>query len=136
MDAALVLSIASATAIILLVGLSIIRRADDPDAETERMAVKRNGAIIAYKVMEYRGGEYYSPIQKVRWHEGKLTAARQPSLANTCGIYAFKRADDPRIAEYLCRGCVLVSVALTGRVLEFETGYRAGKAQIMEVMNV
>mgnify|MGYP001768137033 CR=1 FL=1 len=136
MDAALVLSIASSTAISVAIGLSIIHRANQPDAETDRLAVKRKGAIIAYRVMEYRGGEYFSPVEQVRWHDGKLTASRPPSLINTHGIYCFKLADDPRIAEYLCRGRVLVKVALSGRVLEFQTGYRAGKAKILEVINV
>ena len=136
MDATIALTIAAATVITMLIGLSILNQAKRPDAETDRLAVRRQGAIIAYRVMEYRNGEYYSPIEQVRWHEGKLTASRPPSLVNTCGIYAFKRVDDPRIVEYLCRGRVLVSVALSGRVLEFETGYRAGKAKILEVINV
>lgn len=135
MDAALALSIASSTAISLAVGLSIIKRADDPDAETERMATRHAGAITAYKVMTLRNGEYYSPVALVRWHNGQLTAAHKPALNKTCGIYCFKSPDDPRINEYMqSDGRVLCKVALSGRVLEFETGYLAEKAQIVEVI--
>ena len=119
MDAALVLSIASSTAISLAVGFSIIKRANDPDAETERMATRHAGAITAYKVMTLRNGEYYSPVALVRWHNGQLTAAHQPALNKTCGMYCFKSPDDPRINEYMqFDGRVLCKVALSGRVIE------------------
>lgn len=101
-----------------------------------RIERDEQGAIIGYKWLAHAegGGPLISPLYHTRWENDELSATRPPTDDNTDGIYAAKTPDSPILTGYRQWG-VLVRLLLSGIVIEYNYGYRAQHAQIMEILN-
>lgn len=100
-----------------------------------------NCPLVGYKVLFKRGDSLYSPTSQYncerygKWVDGFLEADRIPADDNTNGIYAAKWPDSPELSSLkLNPHTVLVKLALSGRVIECEFGFRAQYADIIEVV--
>ena len=95
------------------------------------------GTLYGYKVLLFQYGEIISPQCPVHWsRDGVLVADRVPTERNTNGIYCTKRDSDEQIYSYYRsyrNTGFVVRLALSGTVVETETGFRAEKAQIIAV---
>jgi hypothetical protein len=93
------------------------------------------GNIIAYKYLVRAQDGFHSFVGSTIWTDDSLTADAMPTEENTNGIYCAKTHDSPILKRY-SRGpnVALVRLLLSGVVLEFSHGYRAERADILEVM--
>lgn len=99
------------------------------------------GNIIAYKYLRMdSNGKFYSIVDNVAnnvcWDENHLIADQIPTDENTNGIYCSKVANSDSLIGYKnYRDTKLVKIMLAGVVLEFDYGYRAEEAYILEVLS-
>jgi hypothetical protein len=100
-----------------------------------------NGALVGYKVLFRRGDDLYSPMAQYdcckpgKWVDGFLEADEIPTDDNAHGIYATKWPDSPELSSLkLNPHTILVKLALSGKVIEYEFGYRAQYADILEIV--
>jgi len=96
-----------------------------------------DGRIAAYKWLKVlEDGRLASPraFGQHVWKDGRLVADVVPTEKNTHGIYAVKSRRDPALTAYGGNGRVLTRIALSGTVIEHETGYRAEVADVLEVL--
>ena len=102
------------------------------------------GNIIAYKYLVwdetnepamFRSFSIYA--RNTDWVDNSMTADAIPSEDNTNGIYAAKTPNSPILNQYAkFAGVKLVRLLLSGVVLEFDYGYRAEQADIIDAMEV
>ena len=110
------------------------------------------GTLYGYKVLiiNLENGEFFSPVYPTPWSkEGTLEADREPDESNKHGIYCVKRIDDHELVEvneWLTSKLrsprpysrfvvsVLVKLAVSGTVIEGETGFRGQHARIIGVL--
>jgi hypothetical protein len=97
------------------------------------------GNIIAYKwlvwdeVRQLFVSKWYHIVD---WIDNSMTADQLPTEENSHGVYCAKTPDNPILERYSERPDVrLVRLLLSGVVLEFDHGYRAEQADIIEVMS-
>lgn len=110
------------------------------------------GVFYGYKVLVRKSdGKLYSPVYPVAWNEdGSLDADKCPSENNLNGIYFCKQINDQELiyllhtrgssafASYFSPDIIdvfIVKCALSGTVIEGETGFRVEHAQIVEICN-
>lgn len=104
------------------------------------------GTLYGYKVLKVCpkcSGDACHLVSPIYWSEGQwetdgtLQADKIPTETNGNGIYFLKRFDDEELERYAMSYCrkhpVLVRCALSGVVIEGETGFRAEFAQIVGV---
>ena len=97
------------------------------------------GVFYAYKVLNFRDGNLYSPLRASEWsREGVLESDREPHKNNSNGIYFCKTQEDDELRTIeLYYGyrytAITVKCALSGIVIEGETGFRSQYAQIVAV---
>lgn len=93
------------------------------------------GNIIAYKYLIQEQDGFHSFHGNALWAEDSIIADAMPAEENTNGIYCAKTHDSPILARYSRgRNARLVRLLLSGIVLEFSHGYRAERADILEVL--
>lgn len=68
------------------------------------------------------------------WRGAMNVADRIPTMKNKSGIYAAKTPDSPILRAYREPDTVLVKLRLSGRIIEADYGYRAQKAEIVEIL--
>jgi hypothetical protein len=97
------------------------------------------GNIIAYKwllwdeTMKMFVSDWFYPAY---WVGNSMTADKIPTEENSNGVYCAKTPDSPILERYSKRpGVTPVRLLLSGKVLEFDHGYRAEQADIIEVMS-
>ncbi len=106
------------------------------------------GAIIAYKYLVWVEREdvfrsLWTPMllktkEAARWIDNYLEADQIPTEENTNGIYCAKTFDSPLLDDYkkiLDKNLRLVRLMLSGIVIEKDLGFRAERADILEVLN-
>lgn len=105
-----------------------------------------DGTVIGYKWLHWTGHEFMSGSimssghNKVlnrrsdSWRGAMNFSDRVPTMQNTSGIYAAKTADSPILDEYQQPDTALVKLRLSGRIIEADYGYRAQKAEIVEIV--
>jgi hypothetical protein len=104
------------------------------------------GNIIAYKYLRLLDDGYYSIVSNyasTKWEENHLVANETPSDDNSNGIYCAKVPHADILEQYSNSGfnhCALgkyhlVKLMLCGIVLEFDYGFRAEEAYIIEVLS-
>jgi hypothetical protein len=95
------------------------------------------GNIIAYKYLIQEQDGFHSFHGLTLWADDSLTADAMPTEDNTNGIYCAKTHDSPILTRYSKgRSYVrLVKLLLSGVVLEFSHGYRAERADVLEVLS-
>lgn len=99
------------------------------------------GTLYGYKVLKVCPKCYCHLVSPIYWSEGQwktngtLQADKVPTETNGNGIYFMKRFDDPELEKYVTfyDANVLVRCALSGVVIEGETGFRAEFATIVGV---
>jgi hypothetical protein len=94
------------------------------------------GNIIAYKYLCQEQDGLRSFFGNALWVDNSLTADVIPTEENTHGIYCAKTHDSPILTRYAKSyyPTRLVKLLLSGIVLEFDHGYRAEHADILEAM--
>lgn len=96
------------------------------------------GNIIAYKYLVQQQDGLHSFVGDTFWEGDSLTADKIPTEDNTHGIYCAKTFDNPILKRYAGSNNVrlvrLVKLLLSGIVLEFDHGFRAEHADIIEVL--
>jgi len=99
------------------------------------------GNIIAYKYLTwdqqcqvFKSFSWHSQIAD--WIDNSITADQVPTEENTNGIYAAKTPNNPILKHYAMYPDVkLVKLCLSGAVIEYDHGYRAEHADILEVLS-
>jgi hypothetical protein len=97
------------------------------------------GNIIAYKYLVWDETEqvfksFAYHYRDVIWIDNSLTADSVPTEENSHGIYCAKTPNNPVLRSYARhRGVKLVRLLLSGVVVEYDHGYRAEHADILEV---
>jgi len=104
--------------------------------------------IVGYKVWQLDGNSLISTAMDYEWRKGENIATHSdddiyhhplgenvPVLQCLCGFYAMKSPEE--LKGFLTEGSshIMGRVALYGKVIECELGYRAEKAQIMGLFN-
>lgn len=68
------------------------------------------------------------------WRGAFNISDRIPTMTNKSGIYAAKTPDSPVLSQYREPDTILVKLRLSGRIVEAEYGYRAHRADILEII--
>ena len=74
------------------------------------------------------------PGREPSWLPSATCANEAPGWDHTCGIYAFKEAGQIRALLIGSAPSVVGRVELSGLVIEHESGYRAERARIVELI--
>lgn len=106
----------------------------------QKVEVDNAGNIIAYKYLEWDepNGAFksFGWITFAIWSDHSLTADEIPAEENTHGIYCAKTPNSPILARYAkYERARLVKLMLSGVVVEYDHGYRAEHADILEVLS-
>jgi hypothetical protein len=117
----------------------------------KRVEYDSAGAIIGYKYLLwdrrrkvfrswYRGKIGDLVQMNAQWIDNSLEADLIPTEENTNGIYAAKTPDSPILEKYKDMKIggwkmILVRILLSGEVIEKPFGFRAERADILEVLN-
>ena len=107
----------------------------------KKVELDNAGNIIAYKYLVrdpeqqiFRSFSYHA--QNKDWTDNCMTADEVPAELNTNGIYCAKTQNSPILSNYARYPNVkLVRLMLSGVVIEYDHGYRAEHADILEVLS-
>jgi len=107
--------------------------------ELYRAEQDEQGTLYGYKYLRLSAddGRLHSPAnvsKNAAWENLELSADREPTAENTHGIYCMKSRKSPQLNAFAQRDCYMVRLALSGTIVEGETGFRAQHAQIVEVL--
>lgn len=115
---------------------SYIGRWVNYDKEYQEPERDEQGVFYGYKVLIYTTRDLWSPIRTTRWsQDGNLKSDYIPTEQNSSGIYFCKTENNMElmhIARYH-RCAFFVKCALSGVVIEGETGFRSQYAQIIAI---
>lgn len=98
------------------------------------------GNIIAYKYLIWNEAEqifqsFAFHWMSIAWVDNSMTADQVPTTENSNGIYCAKTPNSPILSSYSKHPEVkLVRLCLSGVVIEYDHGYRAEHADILEVL--
>ena len=96
------------------------------------------GTFYGYKVLLVERFRLFSPVYPALWNpNGTLSSDEEPMEKNSNGIYCSKTCIDMQLffimIRFVEKEFLLVKCALSGTIVEGETGFRAKHARITEV---
>ena len=95
-----------------------------------------DGSMIGYKWLLDSPEGLRSPTwwRRSLWDNDRLEANQVPTKDNNYGVYSAKSPSSPILQRYIAPGRVLVKLALSGVVVEHDTGYRSQYAEVLETL--